>query len=40
MVAININCQIFEINRKAEEKADQIFLRIKDLYYTDVLKKY
>jgi len=28
----------FEINRKAEEKADQIFLRIKDLYYTDVLK--
>ena len=28
-----------EINQKAEEKTNQIFLRINDLYYSDMLKK-
>ena len=29
-----------EINQKAEEKTNQIFSRINDLYYSDVLKKF
>ena len=29
-----------EINKKAEEKTNQIFSRINDLYYSDVLKKF
>ena len=28
-----------EINRRAEEKTNQIFSRIDDLYYTEALKK-
>ena len=28
-----------QINQKAEEKTNQIFLKIKDLYFSDILKR-